>query len=121
MTTGYSDSPVPSRSCPEVVAFDPGAAPWRTVPIHLAEAGHVEPMYWLLCASGWDWRPGTFDPLVRLIADDVVANVLIVAADCRWVLHPYDGGMDVIAASAEARQALSAKYATWLSARADGL
>jgi hypothetical protein len=120
VTTGYSGSPVPSRSYPELVAFDPGGSPWRTSPRHRVE-GFDEPSYWHLFASAWEWRPGAFDPLVRLVADDAVANVLIVASDCRWVLHPYDGGMDVIAESPAARQLLRAKYAAWLSARADGL
>jgi hypothetical protein len=121
VTTGYSSSPVPSRSYPEVVAFDPGASPWRTVAMHRVEEDFDKPRYWHLFASAWEWRPGAFDPLVRLVADDVVANVLVVAPDCRWVLHPYDGGMDVIAESPESRRLLRAKYAAWLSARADGL
>jgi hypothetical protein len=121
VTTGYSASPVPPSSSPEVAAVDPGAAPWRTVAMHRVEEGFDEPSYWHLFASAWEWWPGAFDPLVRLVADDAVANVLVVAPDCRWVLHPYDGGMDVIAEPPEARRLLRAKYAAWLSARADGL
>jgi hypothetical protein len=121
VTTGYSESPEPSRSYPAVAAFDPRAAWWRTVAMHRIEEGFDEPSYWHLFATAQEWRPGVFDPLVRLVADDAVANVLVVAPDCRWVLHPYDGGMDVIAESPEARRLLRAKYAAWLSARADGL
>ena len=50
-----------------------------------------------------------------------MANVLVADPDRRWVLHPYDGGMDVIAESPEARGLLRARYAAWLSAFADGL
>lgn len=121
VTTGYSGSPVPSRSYPEVATFDPGAIPWRTVSMHRIEEGFDEPSYWHLFASVREWRPGEFDPLVRLVADDAVANVLVVAPDCRWVLHPYDGGMDVIAESPEARRLLRAKHAAWLSAWDSGL
>jgi hypothetical protein len=121
VTTGYSESHAPSRSYPEVAAFDPGASAWRTVAMRRVEEGFDEPSYWHLFGSAWEWRPGAFDLLVRLVADDAVANVLVVAPDCRWVLHPYDGGMDVIAESAEARQSLQAKYVAWLSARGDGL
>jgi hypothetical protein len=67
------------------------------------------------------WTAGTFDPLIRLIADDVVANVMIVALDCRWLLHPYDGGMDVILESRAARNELKARCPQWLSGRSDGL
>ena len=81
--------------------------------------GH--PSYWHVFLSEWSWQPGAFDRLVRLVADDVLANVMIVALDCRWLLHPYDGGMDVILESPAARDALKARYPEWLSARADGL
>lgn len=121
VTTEYSRSPAPSRSCSEMAAFDPGAAPWRSVAMHQIEVGFEEPAYWHLFASAREWRPGEFDALVRLVAIDAVANVLVVAPDCRWVLHPYDGGMDVIAESPERRRSLRKKYAVWLSAGADGL
>lgn len=42
VTTGYSESPVPSRSHPAVVAFDPGAAPWCGAAIHVSGT-HVRP------------------------------------------------------------------------------
>ena len=67
--------------------------------MHELDADFNHPSYWHVFASEREWRPGIFDPLVRLIADDVVANVMIVAPDCGWLLHPYDGGMDVIAES----------------------
>ncbi len=89
--------------------------------MHHDDDGFDEPSYWHMFASVWNWRPGAFDALVRQVADDAVANVLVVALDCRWVLHPYDGGMDVIADSAEDRRSLRDKHPFWLSARADGL
>lgn len=121
VTIGYSDAPEPSRSYLEVTEFDPGASPWRTVAMHRVEEGFADPSYWHLFASAWEWRSGVFGPLIRLVSDDAVANVLVVAPDCRWVLHPYDGGMDVIAESPEARRLLWAKHSAWLSAHADGL
>jgi hypothetical protein len=121
VTTGYSHSPTPSRSYPRVEAFDPDAVAWRTVPMHRLSADFEEPTYWHMFASLRQWRPGEFDSLIRLIACDAVANVLIVAPDCRWVLHPYDGGMDVIAESDAAQGALRANYRAWLSPREDGL
>src|SRR5262245_44813519 len=42
ITTGYSGSPVPSRSYLEVSAFDPNAVHWRTVAMHRVE-GFDEP------------------------------------------------------------------------------
>jgi hypothetical protein len=121
ITTGYSDSPEPRRSYPALVAFDPRAVPWWTIAMQGSEEEFHEISYWHLFTSTWDWLPDAFDPLLRLVADDAVANVLVVAADCRWVLHPYDGGMDVIAESSDARRMLREKHSAWLSSRADGL
>ena len=72
-------------------------------------------------ASRWDWSPGCFNPIVRLVATDDVANVMIVAPDCRWWLHPYDGGMDVILDSPASRAALRNKYREWLSRNSNGM
>ncbi len=121
VTTGYSATPIPTRSYLEVLAFDPGATPWRTVAKHSVTEEFIDPSYWHMFASVQKWRPGTFDSLVRLIANGEVANVLVVAPDCRWILHPYDGGMDVIVESPETSQRLRNRYSDWLSARPDGL
>jgi hypothetical protein len=121
LTTGYSESPEPTRSYPELLRLDPGAEPWRTVAMHRVDGAFSEPSFWHVFASAWDWHPGVFDPLVRLVADSVVANVMIMAPECCWLLHPYDGGMDVIADSPAARDRLKAAYGGWLSPRPDGL
>lgn len=121
VTTGYSASSEPLRYYPEIIAFDPNAISWRTIAMHHIENDFENPNFWHLFASYWNWEPSKLNPLIRLVADDVVANVLIVDPNCNWVLHPYDGGMDVITESVEARHRLRVKYSTWLSARADGL
>lgn len=112
VTTEYSESPSP---------INPNASLWRTIPMHEAEDEFDEPNYWHLYTSIRVWRPGEFDPLVRLIAADAMADVLIVAPDCRWVLHPYDGGMDVLSESPQACRTLRERHLAWLSAREDGM
>jgi hypothetical protein len=121
LTTGYSDAQQPVRTYPELDALDPDAKPWRSVAMHSANREFTDPSYWHVFASAREWQPGLFDPLIRLVADDTVANVMIVHPDCRWLLHPYDGGMDVIAESPAARGLLWAAHKEWLSSRADGL
>lgn len=121
LSTGYSESPTPVRTEPEWQVLDPDAVPWRSVAMHDLSDDFAEPSYWHVFASERQWRPGMFDPLVRLVANDVLANVMIVAPDCNWLLHPYDGGMDVIAESSTARDRLRASHAEWLSPREDGL
>jgi hypothetical protein len=121
LSTGYSELPEPVRSKPELEALDPGALPWRTVAMHQLEADFANPSFWHVFATKREWRPGAFDPFVRLIADDVLANIMIVAPDCRWLLHPYDGGMDVIVESSPVRDRLKVAFSGWLSAHPDGL
>jgi len=103
LTTGYSETEEPVRSETELLELDPHAVPWRTFAIYQKDANFCEPNFWHVFVSKWHWSLGTFHPLVRLIADTVLANIMIVALDCRWLLHPYDGGMDVIVESSAAR------------------
>ncbi len=122
LSTGYSESANPVRPQPELERLDPKAMPWRSVPMHeLEEAFAATSCYWHVFASVWEWHQGLFDPIVRLVADDLLANIMIVNPACRWILHPYDGGMDVIAESSVARDRLKSSYYNWLSARLDGL
>lgn len=121
LTTGYSATAEPVRYYSELKTLDPDAVPWKTLAMHATEDNVSEPTYWHVFVSEWSWKPGVFNRLIRLVADDVLANVMIVALDCRWLLHPYDGGMDVILESGTARDSFKRHYPEWLSARADGL
>lgn len=121
LTTGYSETPELVRTYRDLESLDPDAKPWRTVPMHELEGDFSNPNYWHVFASAWEWRPGSFDPLIRLIADDTIRNVMVVDPDCRWLLHPYDGGMDAIAESPAERDRLRGSHEGWLSARADGM
>ncbi len=89
--------------------------------MHELNGDFADPSFWHVFASSCEWQPGLFDPILRLVADDVLANVIFVNPDCRWLLHPYDGGIDVIAESSSARDRIKARHADWLSLRADGL
>jgi hypothetical protein len=120
LTTGYGESAESAPRYPELLALDPNAAPWRVVPMHRLE-GTVDQYYWHVSASLWEWWPGTFDPLVRLVADETISNVMMIHPDRKWMLHPYDGGMDVILDSSAARYRLKSRHRDWLSARADGM
>jgi hypothetical protein len=121
LTTGYSDSPAPIRSDVELMTLDPDASHWRTVAMHEVDASFGGSSHFHVYASKRQWHPGAFDPLVMLIADDVIANVMIVAPDCRWLLQPYDGGMDVIAESSAGRDRLKDSDSGWLSTSPGGL
>jgi hypothetical protein len=121
LTTGYSGSTEPACLQPESPSPGRDAVFWRTIPMHELEGNSTEPNYWHVFACVREWRRGLFDPIVRLVADDVLSNVMIVAPDCRWVLHPYDGGMDVIMESSAARDLLKSSNSEWLSPHPSGM
>ncbi len=121
LTADYSSSENPIRSNVKLVELDPGALPWRSIPFHEFEDDFSKKNYWHVFVSQQCWTPGRFDGLIRLVADDFFANIMIVPLDCKWLLHPYDGGMDVILESIEVRNLLRAQFSEWLSVHPSGL
>jgi hypothetical protein len=115
LTTGWSTSPEAVRTQRELLELDPRASPWRTVAMHEGPDIFSDPTFWHIFASNRQWLPGVFDPLVRLVADDKLFNVMVVALDCKWLVHPYDGGMDVVVESRRMRDRLAVSYAEWLA------
>jgi len=59
--------------------------------------------------------------LLRRVADDKTAGVIIADPDWHWLYHPYDGGADVIASTPAQRDALRERHADWLSTDPTGL
>jgi hypothetical protein len=86
---------------------------WRTV--------SENESFWHIYAESVTWVQGVFDTLVKRVAMDDLANVMICATDCEWLLHPYDGGMDVIVSSEQWRDRLRAEFSGWLSPHPAGL
>jgi hypothetical protein len=109
LTTGYSGSRELAGLEPEFLSLVSDAVLWRTIRMHELDGDFDEPTYWHVSACIREWQPGLFDPIVRLVSDDVLSDVMIADPDCRWVLHPYDGGMDVIMESSAARDRLGTK------------
>ncbi|CAL9328052.1 hypothetical protein SUDANB37_00037 [Streptomyces sp. enrichment culture] len=66
-------------------------------------------------------RYGCLDELLRDIADDKVAGVLITDTRMGRVYHPYDGGADVFLATSEERDQTRDRHADWLSRHPLGL
>ncbi|MEJ3746162.1 hypothetical protein WEI85_23095 [Actinomycetes bacterium KLBMP 9797] len=114
VTSGYSEQPVPrvpARSAP-AVAVQPRATYWCSV--CMDDEPGLE-IYLHLYVDHVAWRPGRLDPLLRKVADDTVANVLLAPPDLSWLYHPYDGGMDVVLPTTAARDALRDRHRAWLS------
>lgn len=54
------------------------------------------------------------DPLLTLSADGQ-AHIIVIDTAMTWIFSPYEGGADVILQSEETREALAAKFESWLS------
>lgn len=65
--------------------------------------------------------PALAEFLLDWVAADRTAEAIVAPASFEWLLHPYDGGMDVIARNADERERLARQFASWRSERADGL
>jgi hypothetical protein len=109
LTTEFSDLSTPSR----IPADWPDSTWWRSL--------SVDGSFWHVYAANVRWKPHLFDGLIRRVADDVTGNVMICHSASEWLIHPYDGGMDVILGWTASRNRLRERFKDWLSLRTDGL
>jgi hypothetical protein len=77
--------------------------------------------YYHLFATKRSWQTGCIDDLLRDVADDKVADVLITDTQMRRIHHPYDGGADVFLTTTEERDQMRGRHVTWLSSHPAGL
>jgi hypothetical protein len=119
ITASWSDSPEPEDRRPVLPATLPLRTDWRSVPHDLTEPAF--PVWAHLHVNAVSLDDQVLVELLRLVADDAVADVIICPPDARWLYHPYDGGADVIAPDAPTRDLLRSRHADWLSALPSGL
>ena len=119
LTTNWSISPFPENLDAEFMQLEIKAEAWRSVAMHELE-GDPEPYYWQIFRSSLSWHRSVLDRVIRLVADDRLANVMVLDASSNWFLHPYDGGLDIICDSSQTRDKLASKYQDWRSSRSDG-
>ncbi|MFJ9696102.1 hypothetical protein [Kitasatospora sp. NPDC101183] len=66
------------------------------------------------------WRRGCLDGLLRRVADEEEAGVIVTDTGLRRLYHPYDGGADVHLVSTRERDELRDRHAGWLSGHPGG-
>ena len=116
LTTHYTEHETPGTSYDALTVIDTGAQHWTTI---LGE--DEDDINAHIYVSEWTWAPGVFDPVLRLVINDQVSNIMIADAESASLLHPYDGGMDVIVKSSDDRNRLKARYIDWLPQNSQGL
>jgi len=67
------------------------------------------------------WSPGSWDDLLRDVADDVVPSLLIYNSSSGEAYAPYDGGADVFVGTPARVAELKTRWRDWMSTRPDGL
>jgi hypothetical protein len=67
------------------------------------------------------WTPGSWDDLLRDVANYVVPSVVIYNSLSGEVYAPYDGGADVFVRNADRVTELRTRWQDWMSTRPDGL
>ncbi|MFE1265667.1 hypothetical protein ACFW5X_34810 [Streptomyces albogriseolus] len=104
----------------EVPPSQPEAGYWQSL---LVEDG-PDPEFRTYChlfADRRPWQHGCLDELLRDVADDKVAGVLVTDTQVRRIHHPYDGGADVFLTTPGERDLLRHRHADWLSSHPSGL
>lgn len=52
--------------------------------------------------------------LLRMVAEDVIANVLMVCVEKNCIYHPYHGGADIVLESERVADKMKKMYADWI-------
>lgn len=118
ISTEFDGTGIPTRADSPLVDLDSAA---RCIWTFKADPNDDENYYRHLFMSEWQWKPGIFDPILRLVADWKIVDIMIVCADRNWICHPYDGGADFILPNQAQRDHLKSSFSDWLSSNPRGL
>jgi hypothetical protein len=73
-----------------------------------------------LLKGSFAWKQSCLDTILLAVADDVLETPLIVSAERRCIVAPYDGGVDIIVENVGLRDQLRTRYGSWLSKHPSG-
>lgn len=114
----YSEEIVPSRPEPALLKLFSTSEPWCTLKCHEDDDDYES--YWHFHAAEIEFTGSELNSLFRMVANDEVGNTMIICPSKGIVFHPYDGGADVVLASAEERDRLKEQHREWLSSHPEG-
>lgn len=117
ITCGWG-STMPAPRPPDLASLLPGVR-WRDVPAISADDVAASSYATSVPADPADRTLAEF--LMVWVADALTAEAIVAPPSLEWLMHPYDGGMDVIARDTVSRDRLAEEFADWLSSRPDGL
>lgn len=120
VTCSWSRTPVPVPRAAPISVTLPDARYWTSV-LSSEPFEDDEGVWTHLYFDFVDRGDARIDRLLRLVADDVAADVVIGDPRLTWLYHPYDGGADVYPATVEHRDELRDRHRDWLSTHPSGM
>jgi hypothetical protein len=118
ITLEVAFTPVPRRRHPVLDVLLPDAECWTVL-----SWPHLDPV--LAFAHAYvnhiSWQPGRLDEVLRGVADDETAHLIIAPHDLAWLYAPYDGGADVLLATPALRNSLRDRHRQRLTEHPSGL
>ncbi|MEU4344391.1 hypothetical protein AB0H00_24535 [Nocardia sp. NPDC023852] len=121
ITCDWSDHAEPGARPDDHARWHPGARYWTSVCENPTETDAELISCTHLFVSQIPWRRGAVDELLRAVADDATAGVMIAGLGLERIHHPYDGGADVLLPTTAERDTLEHRHAPWLSDHPRGL
>ena len=118
ITVQIGFTPVPRRRNPVLEELLPDAECWTVLSWPYLDP---ELAFAHVYVNRLAWRPGRLDDLLRRVADDEIADVIISPPDLAWLYAPYDGGADLVLSTAALRDDLRERHREWLSPHRSGL
>ncbi|MEU7630489.1 hypothetical protein AB0C34_10945 [Nocardia sp. NPDC049220] len=120
ITSDWSNRPEPGARPDDHAQWHPDARYWTSVCNDPTETDAEFISYTHLFVSRVPWQHGAVDDLLRAVADDATAGVMIADLALERIHHPYDGGTDVLLRTAAERDTLMHRHAGWLSQHPEG-
>ena len=120
ITCAWSDSPQPPARSDLDHQLHPAGRYWTSI-LTTDDPDPEFRTYTHLYTSTARRQVGSIDPLLRAVADDQTAGVIIADTGLSRLYHPYDGGADVILATTAERDQLRQRHSDWLSSHPAGL
>lgn len=119
VTVSWSGSPTPEGRAANLLAVFPTAVYWQSLP---DDPRAPDDSIWThLYVSRTAVDAPNLRALLLLIAGDDTADVIIGPSNWDWLIHPYDGGADVIAPDPAGRELVRSRHAGWLPDNPMGL